>query len=475
MILLGVLIILALMGLNYLFDFISPEEKLGWMEYIERGLQIGNTIIITWIAIRFMRFIIWDPYAAKHKRPAPKSLVDLVNIGIIALAVIYATTGIFGADLWAIVAAGGLLGAGFAFALQGPILDLFSGVVLDLEKPYKVGDWLELPSDVMGKGGMMGKVVAKNWRTTTLEDPDQTYIIVPNGLLSKKGFRNFHRPQSRYMDSILIALDHELPIERGERILRAAILTVPEIAQYPDNCEAFALVVNSGGVDYCVRYTVGEVPKWRKIRHEVLSAITENLHGYNFRISETIGTYGLMRFGPLIKEPPLAFLDAAAKVDLFQSLSKKELDEMAKKIHPHLYRANQQIVHQGNAGDSMYIIGEGTAEVYSESKKKGKTIKHHLALLGPNTYFGDMALLLGEKRSATVAAKTDMITFEISKKMMQPILKNRPAIAQKLSEMVATRQLSTKRVMDMHAKDIAKQKAALSDQILGGIKQFFGI
>ncbi len=215
MIFVGISIILALMGLNYIFDFISVDEKLGWVEYIERGLQIGNTIIITWITIRFARFIIWEPYAAKHKRPAPKSLVDLVNVGIIALAVIYATTRIFGADLWAIVAVGGLLGAGVAFALQGPILDLFSGVVLDLEKPYKIGDWLELPSDVMGKGGMMGKVVAKNWRTTTLEDPDQVYVVVPNGVLSQKGFRNFCRPQNCYMDSALISLDHELPVIFG--------------------------------------------------------------------------------------------------------------------------------------------------------------------------------------------------------------------------------------------------------------------
>lgn len=475
MILIGIAILLTLMGLNYLLDFISAEEKLGWTEYLERGLQIGNTIIITWLAIRFTRFVIWEPYAEKHKRPAPKSLVDLVNMGIIVLAVVYATTRIFGADLWAVVAAGGLLGAGVAFALQGPILDFFSGVVLDLEKPYKIGDWLELPSDVMGKEGMMGKVVAKNWRTTTLQDPNQTYVVVPNGLLSQKGFRNFYRPQSRYMDSALISLDHELPIERGERIIRAALLTVPEIAQYPDACEAFAVEVNSGGVDYCARYTVDEVPKWREIRHKVLCAVTEILHGYNIRISETIGTYALMRAGPLIKEPPLTFMDAAAKVDLFQSLSKKELEEMAKEIRPHLYRATQQIVHQGDVGDSMYIIGEGTAEVYSELKKKGKTTKHHLALLGPNTYFGDMALLLGEKRSASVAAKTDMITFKISKEIMHPILKKRPEIAKKLSEMVATRQLSTQKVLDLHAKDRQKQQAALSEQILGGIKKFFGI
>ena len=474
-ILLGAFLLLVLVGVNYLIELISADRVLDWREYLERALLIVNTIVISWVAIRFLRVVVWRPYEAKHKRPAPKSLVDLGNVGVILVAAAYVTTAVFGLPVWSILTAGGLVGAGVAVALQKPILDFFSGVMLDLEKPYKIGDWLELPSDATGKGGIVARVVAKNWRTTTFEDPFLVYIVVPNSILAEKGFLNFTRPEPHYMDSIIISLDHELPIDRGERILRAAALSVPEVAEYPDNCDAYSIITNSGGVDYCLRYVINEMANFRKIRHKVQCAVTSQLQEYNLRISETIGVYGLTRFGPLIKEPELTFTDAAQKVDLFQALSAEELAVLAGKIKPQVFKKGQPIVKEGASGDSNVIIGEGMADVYKKTTSKGKSTRQHLAFLGAGAFFGDMALLLGEKRSATVAGETDMIIFEISKAAITPILKGRPQIAQVLSEIVADRQLSTQTIMVKHAKDLAKKKADLSKKLLGGIKSFFGI
>ncbi|MGB0935104.1 MAG: mechanosensitive ion channel family protein [Alphaproteobacteria bacterium] len=470
-ILIGLTLILLLIGLHQVLDHISPDIEGDVWTLMEQGLKIFSAAMIAWVASRFVKVIFWQPYEKRRKRPVPKLFRDLVTFAVLAVTVIYITVWVFGMPVWSITTLGGLLGAGFALALQGPILDFFSGIVLDLEKPYKIGDWVELPSSATGESGVVAKVISRNWRTTSVETILKRIVVVPNSLLTQNAFVNYSRPGEFYMDMIKIGLDQDVPLDRGERVIRGAAQSVPEIAALGD-CSAYAESTDSGGVNYVLVYPVPDYSQWRKYRHLVQAAVTSHLHDIGLKISESIGEYALSRAAPLQLATPINFTDVSHHVDLIQTLSDKEQSFLKDRAIRHQFPAGDAIIMEGDSGDSMFIIGEGSVVV---TKKKGKSGETILAHLGPGQFFGDMALLLGEKRSATVRAKTDVVVFEITKASLLPIMKKRPDIAKGLSQIVAMRQMATKKTLAADQSKLDAEAEKLSQKLVKDIKQFFGL
>jgi CRP-like cAMP-binding protein len=92
------------------------------------------------------------------------------------------------------------------------------------------------------------------------------------------------------------------------------------------------------------------------------------------------------------------------KVPIFSDLTPKELAEVEKIVHQRKYKKNETIIHTGDPGLGMYIIAKGSVEILEEDEKGGKRT---LAKLSDGSFFGDMALLDEDPRSASVIALVD--------------------------------------------------------------------
>jgi CRP-like cAMP-binding protein len=90
-----------------------------------------------------------------------------------------------------------------------------------------------------------------------------------------------------------------------------------------------------------------------------------------------------------------------------------------------VYRDGETIVHQGEAGDCMYVIQTGQAEVLQEKENK----EVHLAILGEGDVFGEMALFEREARSATVRALGDVRVLTVDKKTFLRRIHEDPSLA----------------------------------------------
>src|SRR3989338_3849054 len=113
------------------------------------------------------------------------------------------------------------------------------------------------------------------------------------------------------------------------------------------------------------------------------------------------------------------------KVDMFSALSPEELYEVVRHIRKTNYRKDDRIVEQGTAGDSFFIISKGTAKAIL--KKDHKTVE--LGVLGPDQFFGEMALILDQPRSATVMAAEDLECFVLLKTDFQLLVSKNPVFA----------------------------------------------
>jgi CRP-like cAMP-binding protein len=97
------------------------------------------------------------------------------------------------------------------------------------------------------------------------------------------------------------------------------------------------------------------------------------------------------------------------------------------------------VIREGAEGDSMFVLLSGAAEV--SISKNGTSIP--VATLKAPDCFGEMSLLTGERRTATVRAETDCQVMEIGKPVMAELLRTSPDCLERLSELLAKRKIET--------------------------------
>jgi CRP-like cAMP-binding protein len=112
------------------------------------------------------------------------------------------------------------------------------------------------------------------------------------------------------------------------------------------------------------------------------------------------------------------------KVPLFADLDGRELDEVARSMQERRVAAGETVLQQGAGGAGFFVVEEGEADVTVDGQARGT--------IGPGDYFGEIALLTGSDRTATVTARTDMICFGMTPWEFKPLVESNSAIAWKL-------------------------------------------
>ena len=119
-----------------------------------------------------------------------------------------------------------------------------------------------------------------------------------------------------------------------------------------------------------------------------------------------------------------ATVDMLKRVPLFAGLEKRELEEIAGSMRERRIAAGGNVVEQGAGGAGFFIIDEGEGDVFVDGE--------HRTTIGPGDYFGEIALLTGSDRTATITAKTDMLCYGMTAWDFKPLVEENATIAWKL-------------------------------------------
>ena len=138
---------------------------------------------------------------------------------------------------------------------------------------------------------------------------------------------------------------------------------------------------------------------------------------------------------------------------LFRCLSDAQLDALLPRGRVVHFGRDEKLIQQGESGDSMFILVDGEATVVVERNGGVKPV----AFLHAGDCFGEMSLLTGEPRSATVIAQTDCEVVEIGKAVLARSLKEHPELLAQLSDLLARRQMETEGIL------AAEKKGSLAD------------
>jgi len=121
------------------------------------------------------------------------------------------------------------------------------------------------------------------------------------------------------------------------------------------------------------------------------------------------------------------------RVPLFEGLSRHQLRKVAALAEEVHYGEGRAVVREGARGDAFYVVVDGTAKVV-----RGPTSRR-IARIGPGDFFGELALLTGGTRTASVVAETPLVTIRLSRAAFQDVVKREPGVALKIMVALAGR------------------------------------
>ncbi|MCZ6871934.1 MAG: Crp/Fnr family transcriptional regulator [bacterium] len=231
---------------------------------------------------------------------------------------------------------------------------------------------------------------------------------------------------------------------------------------------------NERGMEYIMVYTVPEYRFRGRLRAAIIRSVMHQLQVAGIRpVYPKLNLYSADMPQLNSEQFPNPY-DLIKRVSLFTVLDDTELVDLAAHMTPQFFSAGSTIVEQGEPGASMYIVAEGLLYVYIAQADSDEPLK--VADFIPGQFMGEMALLTGEARSATVKAETDALVYEITKEDMEAFLKKRPEMAEGLSAVMAQRLLEREEFMqNLTAGQQEEEVKNFASQLLTKIRGFFSV
>lgn len=381
-----------------------------------------------------------------------------------------------GLDLSSILATSAVITAVIAFAMQDTLGNILGGLALQLDNSIEVGDWIKVDD-------ISGKVVDIRWRSTLVETRNWETVVFPNSQLMKSKFmvlgRRTDQPvQWRRWVWFNVGLDASP--SKVMNVVETAILNtdIANVAKNPPpNCVLMDMD-NKGYARYALRYWLTDLmpddPTDGAMRWHIITALQRAglklaLEEKSIHITKENEKYDEV----IHQREVLLRIKTLRRVELFSSMTDAELKAIAERLRYVPFSRGNIITQQGDERSHwLYIIINGEADVLLETPDGSRRL---LNTLGKGSFFGEMALLTGAPRRASVLAKTDVECYRLDKEAFEEILQARPSIAEEVSHILAARTAQLDSVAQSVGTATQRDLSQSRNEILATIKRFFSL
>jgi small-conductance mechanosensitive channel/CRP-like cAMP-binding protein len=422
--------------------------------------------------IRLLGFALFRLLVPLVRQEPPRIIEDLA---IVAVYVVYAFAQLraAGVDLSSIVTTSAILTAVVAFAMQDTLGNVIGGLAIHIDNSVQVGDWVRV-DDIHGRVRDIG------WRSTTIETRNWETIVVPNSMMMKGRVAILGKREGgplQWRRTLSFMVDPGVPPARVIATVNEEMRDVPiaNVARTPAPSTVLA-GFELGNLKYHLRYFLADLLEDDMTDSMVRVHLFASLQRAGIRIAEEQRTvHSIARdeaHADAVRKREISRrLEMLRGVDLFSVLSEDELNEVAERLQYAPFARGDVITKQGNIAHWLYIVAFGEVEVRYEPASGGAQV---LATIRSGQFFGEMALLTGDARSATVVAKTDVECYRLDRASFQGLLLSRPEIAEGMSRVIGSRKPELEKVREAFAT-APQPVVAESADLLRKIQRFFGL
>jgi len=463
--LIAVFCLLTIYDIFYILQKPIPPMLAG---YYFALLYLGIAIIVIQLAM----FLFFDFFLLRSKRyQTPALLKEISNVVLFTIAVIVIIQDTLKIQVTTVLATSAIITVVLGLALQETLGNLFAGLALHVDPPYRPGDWVQA-------GDVVGRVEEVTWRSTKLHTVNNDLIVIPNGQIAKEKITNHTFPSTPHATSVFVGISYHVPPNKVARVVREVLATVDNVTMDP----APDIRV-SKYLDFSIEY---QIKFWFNdfgIIEPTLAEIKKSLW-YHFRRNEIEiplpirNLYLHEREEMLsIKEQNLRHLaDSLKKVYLFAPLDEEERRMIAERLVEMYFAQRELIIREGDTDDNFFIIDEGQVEVFLTSATGKRKV---LTALEEGDFFGEMALLTGERRTASVEAISDVRVYCLGKQSFKEVLERKPEILEEISTVLSRRkdQLVDRlaETSGGHSQEAPVNISDAKNRILSRIRNYFGL
>jgi small-conductance mechanosensitive channel/CRP-like cAMP-binding protein len=416
-----------------------------WRNHVGAALVLLSTAVVIALVDRYL----WDLYFEQRRQTViPKFLRELVGLIIFLIALILVLSVGYHAQsqLTVLLSGSGLAAIVLAFATQNLLGGVIAGMSLQINKPYRVGDWLQV-------GDHFAEVMEINWRSTRLRTNDAIYLDIPNNEIIRQTIVNLHYPQQLHAMRIVVGVDYNTPPNKVKDALLQATLHAEGVQKDPEP-KIFLKDFGDFAISYEIKFWMLSHQNYNNICDAIRTNIWYKFKRQKITIPFPIRTLELSR-KPATK-PQEEHTQARAILEgepLFSCLTGEQIDVLLRNSRTVRFGRGEKIIEQGAEGASMFVLLHGAAAV--TVSQDGSMIR--VGSLRMGNCFGEMSLLTGERRTATVRAEDDCEVVEIAKPAMAAVLRDAPECATQLCELLASRKMEMEGILkDAHQSVVAE-------------------
>ena len=367
------------------------------------------------IAVYGLRFVL---HRDRHSREA-RLFSDLSAAVIYIATTAVVLSSVFALPVTGIVATSGVAAIVLALALQNTLADVFAGIAVGIEAPFRVGDRILIGDKTEGQ------VVQVNWRSIRIQTDGDDVATVPNSLVAKAEIVNRSYPLKRTFSWVEISCPEDAPIERAIEAMLDATLLCPEILRSPAP-SAFVVRLGPTRNMYRISYTVESRADLASTRDSLLRGARRQLHyaGLLERNHQSADVE--------IGRKPYNAHRLLGDMVLFESLDQEQVGALAGQLQMQRMEPGDILFAQGAEDAALYVVGCGILEV----SRKVNDISEVIGCIGAGEYVGEVSLLTGAPHAVTGIARTHCQIYRLPREAIEPLLSMNAVFASNLERSV---------------------------------------
>jgi small-conductance mechanosensitive channel/CRP-like cAMP-binding protein len=450
----------------------------GWFRSVagrdsgEREVHFLLVVSAAMVAVGVGAHVVFDLVLPRLGLRAPRILRDLSVAGA-SLVALFGVASRLGFNLSGIIATSAVVTAVIGFSLQDTLGNIMGGLALQLDNSVGVGDWIKV-------GDVTGRVIEIRWRYTAVETRNWETVIFPNSQLMKSQVMILGRRSGQptlWRRWVWFTVDYEHTPAAVIEGVRAALLAAPienVVVDPPPN--VVLMEFSDSGCRYAIRYMIEDIacddPTDGAVRQRVYFALKRMRMEFSVA-SHNVNLHVMPRRpGDRTAIEVQRREETLARLDVFRDLDPDARARIASVLREAPFGAGEVLTRQGNVAHWLYVIRAGEVSVRVTVGDQEREVSR---FAGP-AFVGEMGVLTGQPRTATVVAATDVECYRLDKDALSQVLEARPDLAERISELLTERRVELEAVREgLSVESRAQRIQASRSEVLGKIRAFFGL
>jgi CRP-like cAMP-binding protein/small-conductance mechanosensitive channel len=447
----------------------------GW----ESILRISHDFIAVLLVVNIAAIALFDIGVRLVRWRMPDILHDLgVGAGyIVALVWLMHRSGV---NLAGIVATSAVATAVIGLSLQSTLGSIIGGLALQLDDSLSEGDWIELENKVQGQ------IKKVRWRHTVIETRDWDTLIVPNNQLLAQTIRVWGKREGEPLQhrmTVHFHVDFRSAPSDVIRVVDKALNTAPiaGVARDPKPntiCKDLAADGRDSFVMYATRFWLTNLerddPTASLVRERIVSALRRAEIPLAIPAAQLfVSNDDALRLERKQQQLRDKVRGGLGQVELFRGLSSEELDDLADSVKVAPFVAGEVVTRQGAKANWFYVLTQGHVEIRIATASGGS---NRVNTLSAPDFFGEMAVVAGTPREATVVAMDDVECLRVDRSVFRQLLERRPEISRDVAQTLAERRVALEAAREhLDAEARSRRMEGERHRILGAVQQFLGL